>query len=162
MIFLATIYNIALKNLVYLDESGIKTDLQREYGRAIRGVKVEDTKRGRHFRRTNVIGALWNKKHVAIEVYDTSMNAQHFETWFEYSLIKSIKQGCTIIMDNARFHRKNVLEQIAKKYYVQVLFLPPYSPDLNPIEKSWANMKRWLIDNANTYTTLEEAIYAYF
>ncbi len=75
---------------MYIDESGIKTDLQREYGRAPRGMKVEDIKRGRCFRRTNVIGALWNKKHVAIEVYNTSMNAQHFETWFEYSLIKSL------------------------------------------------------------------------
>jgi transposase len=64
-------------------------------------------------------------------------------------------------MDNARFHRKNELEKIMKKAKVHLLFLPPYSPDLNPVEKLWANMKHNLRDTAPLYDLLQTAIYNY-
>ena len=66
------------------------------------------------------------------------------------------------IMDNARFHRKAKLRGLAEKAGVGLIFLPPYSPDLNPIEKSWANMKRWLRDNLSSFHSVEPAIYEYF
>lgn len=62
-------------------------------------------------------------------------------------------------MDNARFHRGSKLSGIARASKARLIFLPPYSPDLNPIEKVWANMKRWLIDNASRFDRLEDAIY---
>jgi transposase len=64
-------------------------------------------------------------------------------------------------MDNARFHRKNILKERAGEFQVQPLFLPPYSPDYNPIEKRRANMKRWLRDNTKRYASLQNAIRAY-
>ncbi len=65
-------------------------------------------------------------------------------------------------MDNATFHRKARLYEIASRYGVAVLFLPPYSPDFNPIEKSWANLKRWLKDNLIRFPSLEIAVEWYF
>ncbi|MHB9291255.1 hypothetical protein Holit_00328 [Hollandina sp. SP2] len=68
----------------------------------------------------------------------------------------------TVIMDNASFHRKKELKEIGSKANVGLLFLPPYSPDFNPIEKDWSNMKRNLRDTAPLYGLLETAIYKYW
>jgi transposase len=76
-------------------------------------------------------------------------------------LLKEIPKGCTAIMDNASFHRKKELRKIAWGK-IRLLFLPPYSPDYNPIEKSWANMKRSLRGNMRNYQSLNAAIYDYF
>jgi transposase len=65
-------------------------------------------------------------------------------------------------MDNASFHRKQVLYDIAAKYGVYILFLSPYSPDFNPIEHSWANFKNWLSYNSWRFPSLFFAIDCYF
>jgi transposase len=136
--------------------------LQREYGRAARGEKVEDTKSGKAFERVNVIGALWEEKYLAVECYKHTTKAEFFEEWFE-RLLEQIPhgQGYTVIMDNASFHRKSRLRKLARGK-VRLLFLPPYSPDLNRIEKTWANMKRYLRDNLKNHKTVESAVNAYF
>jgi transposase len=147
---------------VYIDESGINRDLQREYARAPRGTKVEDTKRGRKYHRLNVIGALYQGNIIADTCYSHSMTAVYFEKWFEHILLACIPAGTTTIMDNASFHRKKALRKIARTHKVHILFLPAYSPDYNPIEKEWANMKRGLVDIIPHYKILEHAVSRYF
>ena len=153
---------IVPEKLVYLDECGLKTYFQSEYGRALRGIKVEDTKRGRKFERLNVIGAICNKKHLAVKCYKNTTNSKFFEQWFAECLLKEIPKGHTIIMDNASFHRKSKLYELAQEAEVGLIFLPPYSPDFNPIEKSWANMKRWLRSRMLDYMSIDAAVYYYF
>jgi transposase len=135
--------------------------LQREYARAPRGQKIDDVKRGIRFDRVNVIGALCDNEYFAIECYKHSTDSIYFEAWFENNFLKEIPKGCTAIMDNARFHPKKRLRKIARGK-VRLLFLPPYSPDYNPIEKSWANMKGYLRDNLHNYQSVDDAIYDYF
>ena len=77
------------------------------------------------------------------------------------NLLQEIPNGYTVIMDNARFHQKQRLRKLARGK-VRLLFLPPYSPDYNPIEKSWANMKQYLRDNMQHYQSVDLAIYDYF
>ena len=126
------------KKRVYGDESGVNKQFQREYGYAERGDKVCDTKSGRNSQRMNVIGGLCNGKHIAIEQYEHTTDAVFFEHWFSDHLLKEVPRGCTIIIDNASFQRKEALLELIKKARrkVGLLFLSAYSPDLNPIEHS--------------------------
>jgi transposase len=135
--------------------------LQREYARALRGERIEDVKRGQKLDRVNVIGARCAGEHFAVGCYRQTTDGEFFENWFEASLLQETPKGYTIIMDNASFHRKIRLRKIARGK-VRLLFLPPYSPDYNPIENSWANMKRYLRSNLKDYKSLDSAIYSYF
>jgi transposase len=147
---------------VYVDESGIDQHMQRERGRAKRGVKVESTKSGRRYKRKNIIGGMCGGKYLAVQCYWGTTKSRFFEDWFENVLIPESPAGATIIMDNASFHRKAKLREIAEKYKVRLLFLPAYSPDFNRIEHTWANLKSWLKDNAALYASLSTAIFEYF
>ena len=146
---------------MYVDESGINSYLQREYARAPRGEKVEDVKRGIKFERVNILGALCGGEYFGIKCYKHTTDCYHFETWFKECLLNELPKGYTVIMDNATFHRKTILRKLARGK-VRLLFLPPYSPDYNPIEKSWANMKRFLRSNLQNFEFVDSAIYNYF
>ena len=136
--------------------------LQRGHGRAPRGKKVHDVRPGRRFKRVNVIGGMQGGKHMATMQYEHTTTSEFFEGWFRHELLPRTPKGYTIVMDNARFHRKAQLLELARESKVRLLFLPPYSPDLNPIEHGWANMKKWLRDNTDYWGCLLLAINEYF
>lgn len=146
---------------IYVDESGCNESYGRTHGRALRGVKVEDTKRGRRYERTNVIAGYCSREILAPKTYKNTTNSAFFENWFEFDLLSVVPCGYWVIMDNASFHRKKKLRSIAERYGVNLLFLPSYSPDLNPIEKFWANLKIWLRKNVAEFTALRLAILNY-
>jgi transposase len=152
---------VPLDKRVYIDECGVNSNLQRDYGRAVRGEIVEGIKRGSCYERVNVIGSVCNNEHFAIECYSHSTDSAYFLDWFKNVFLKEIPNGCTAILDNAKYHPKELLRKLARGK-VRLLFLPPYSPDYNKIEKSWANMKRHLRDNAHKHPSIDIAIYDYF
>jgi transposase len=149
-------------SFVFVDESGLNRYYRRELARAPRGTRVHGVKSGKRFARTNVIAGLCGTKHIAVRCYDHSTTAAFFEEWFEWELLAAVPVGSIIIMDNAAFHRKAKLYKIASRYGIAVLFLPPYSPEINPIEKSWANLKHWLKSNLIRFPSLEFAVEWYF
>jgi transposase len=132
----------------------------------LRGAKVEDSKRGHKFHRVNVVAAVIHgkkeTKKIAPECYNGSMTGDRFERWFRIKLLNEVPRGSTIIMDRASFHRKKQLKEICVKGKINLLFLPAYSPDFNPIEKDWANMKRALRDTAPLCDLLQTAVYDYW
>lgn len=154
------------RNIVFVDESGLNREYRRLLARAKRGVKVYDKKPGKRSKKMNIIAGLLygatGKKHVAVHSYEHTTKSEFFEEWFEWQLLGEIPENTVIIMDNASFHRKEKLMEIAARYGSIVIFLPPYSPELNPIEKSWANFKRWLRYNLSCFPSIDFAINSYF
>jgi transposase len=154
------------RNVVFVDESGLNRYYRRLYARAKRGVKVYDKKPGKRTKKTNIIAGLVygdsGKRHVAVHSYEHATNSEFFEDWFEWELLGEIPENTIIVMDNASFHRKEKLIEIAARYDSVVVFLPPYSPEFNPIEKSWANFKQWLRYNLHRFLSIEFAIDYYF
>ena len=153
---------LRVNKFVFVDESGLNREYRRLYARAKRGVKVHDKKSGKRYKRTNIIAGLCEGKHLAVQCYEHSTTSAFFEDWFEFELIPLLSENALVIMDNASFHRKNTLVNIAHRYGINVLFLPPYSPHLNPIEHSWANLKEWLKYNSMRFPCFDFALDCYF
>jgi len=99
---------------------------------------------------------------VAPYCYTENSTGELFENWFKTKLVKSIQKGSTIIMDNASFHRKKKLRNLTRRHGMRLLFLPAYSPDFNPIENTWANMKRFLVDALPDSGNLQDGIYSFW
>ena len=108
--------------------------MYRKYARAVKGEKVYGKIRGKKFERTNIVAAQAGRKIIAPLQYKGMMHSQFFEAWFEKHLIPKLAKGSVIVMDNASFHRKKHLDKLAERHNVKIIFLPPYSPELNPIE----------------------------
>jgi transposase len=70
--------------------------------------------------------------------------------------------GDVLIMDNARFHKKHAIELLLNEFQCTVIFLPPYSPELNPIEKKWGNLKNWLRKKCFKRMIIEKQVGLYF
>jgi len=139
-----TLKSIPSENLVYVDECGIDQYLYREFAYSPRGQKVIERISGKKFKRTNIVAGIYQGEWTAPMEYGGTTDSILFEFWFENCLLKEVKPGSVIVLDNATFHKKSVLPDLAQKKNCRVLFLPPYSPDLNPIEKKWAWLKKRL------------------
>jgi len=127
--------------VVYLDESGFIELVDRSHGYSLKGVPCGGLKLQNRHIRTNVIGALQENKLVHCMTIDSCVNSIVFQSWFSH-LAQNLPQASVIVLDNASFHKGKEIETIAKSFGHDLLYLPPYSPDLNPIEKMWANLKK--------------------
>jgi transposase len=134
--------------------------LVREYGRAPRKERVYGEKSGKKFARQNTIAGWKAGKIVAPMGYQCNCDAKVVETWAEKILISELSPGDVVVMDNARFHNPGRLRNVIERAGCRLIFLPPYSPDLNPIEHFWNWLKNKVRDIAHLYQTLELAVMA--
>lgn len=95
-------------------------------------------------------------------IFNGSCNTELFNNWVEHFLIKELKAGQFVVMDNASFHKSQKTRDLIESVGCTLIFLPPYSPDLNPIEKFWANMKRWIKDKITLLVHLHDALKQFF
>jgi len=129
--------------------------LHREYGRSIRGEKITGEISGKRFARQSVISALFKGKFLAPMCFEGTCDTILFNAWLKQVLIPNLTTGQVLILDNASFHKSIESQIVVEAAGCKILFLPPYSPDLNPIEKCWANMKtkvRELLPKAGSFT----------
>ena len=133
--------------MFYADEAGFEEYYSRTYGYALRGERVYGEVPGTRYGRTSVVGAIdQENKFIAGFAFKGYMNSDLFCGWLETIFAPSLKapKKSTLFIDNASHHPKDRIHDIADEHGFYVIFLPKYSPDLNPIEKYWANIKNWL------------------
>lgn len=92
--------------------------------------------------RTNAIGALIGSTIIAIGLLTGSVNTEVFTCWVQEILLPHLPAQTVVVMDNASFHKGKDMQKIIEDAGHTLLYLPPYSPDLNPIEKKWAQAKK--------------------
>jgi len=158
------IADVLPENITYVDETGIDQYLYRRYGYAPRGKLVHDLIRGRRYAHVGVVAARMGKEIIAPYRYDRTMDHELFEDWFENNLLSALPKGTVIVMNNASFHlhRKDQLYCLAQKQEYFLIFLPPYAPQLNPIEHFWAWLKRCLQKILPLLPSFDEALFAAF
>ena len=91
--------------------------------------------------RTNVIGALLGGVLLTVSMFESTINTDVYTAWVKQDLIPKLPPQSIIVMDNATFHKGNEMKIVIEEAGHTLLYLPPYSPDLNPIEKKWAQAK---------------------
>lgn len=132
------------KKLVFLDESGVNLALTRSQAWGPRGERVVDHVPTKRWETFTVVAALRSKGIIAPMLLAGAMNADAFHTWVREVLAPELRRGDIVVLDNLSIHdRPEVREAIARRG-ARLEFLPPYSPDLNPIEPAWSKMKSTL------------------
>lgn len=133
-----------INKIVFLDESSIDTGMTRLYGRAPTNERVNDYVPDVRFQRTSVLSTIRLDGTQIPIVFDGTLNGKLFKKYVDDFLSPSLSEGDIVILDNSSVHRaKGVLDSIAARGAV-ALFLPPYSPDFNPIELMWSKVKSTL------------------
>lgn len=160
--YLEEIKEIPREKLVYLDEARIDMNICKDRGWAKKGEILQGKKSGKHYERTNIIAGYVDREPIAPMVFNGTCDTELFNNWVEKFLIQELKLGQVVVMDNASFHKSQKTRELIESVGCRVIFLPPYSPDLNPIEKFWANMKRWIKDKIAKIGQLENALEIFF
>jgi transposase len=145
--------------LVFVDESWASTNMARRYGRAPRGERLRMSVPHGHWKTTTVIAGLRNSGIVAPFVIDCAVDRDVFETWVERVLVPELRVGDIVIMDNLSSHKGPRVQALIQAAGAELRYLPPYSPDFNPIENAFAKLKALLRkEAARTVHTLWCAI----
>ena len=145
--------------MVFLDESGAKTNTTRLRGRALRGERVYDRAPGGHWRTTTMIASLRLNGKSACMTLEGATTTDVFQAYVRAVLLPTLKRGDVVVLDNLSAHKHPETLAFIEEVGAQVRFLPAYSPDFNPIEQMWSKVKAWLRSaKARTQATLWQAI----
>lgn len=127
--------------IVYVDESGFALDQPRTHGYSLQGQRCYGTRDWHARGRLNAIGAIWNFEFLTVDLWDCNIDSDVFYKWLTQSLIPKLPPQAVVVLDNATFHKRADMRLALLQAGHTLEFLPPYSPDLNPIEKKWAQAK---------------------
>jgi len=145
--------------LLFLDESGAKTNLTRLCGRAPKGQRVWASAPQGHWQTTTMISSIRLDGSTACMALEGATDTESFRTYVQVVLVPTLRPGDIIVMDNLSPHKSDPTLALITQAGAQVLFLPAYSPDLNPIEMMWSKVKNWLRGiEARTHAELIVAI----
>lgn len=129
------------EHLIFLDESGVNTNMTRLYGRGIGKARVEDHTPLNTPKTTTVLSSIRLDGSRATVTYTGGTTGVKFVDYLKNTLIPALKPGDIVVMDNLRSHHVNAVQELFAGTEFHLAYLPPYSPDLNPIEKMWSKMK---------------------
>jgi len=147
------------RRLKFIDESGVHLGLTHLYGRAAPGERVVEATPGESGPHYTVVAALSLDGIEAPWVFEDAMTAIAFETYVETQLAPTLHRGDLVIADNLSSHKSAAARRAIEARGAQLVFLPPYSPDFNPIELAWAKVKQALrAAKARTWEALVDAL----
>ena len=118
--------------------------MARRYGRRQRGQRLRCGVPHGHYKAITFVCGLRLRGVVAPKAYDRAMTAETFEAWLEHCLLPNLEQGDIVVLDNLNLHKNPRVAAILAKKNCTVMYLPPYSPDFNPIEKAFSKLKAML------------------
>ena len=135
---------LPVDKLVFLDESGVNIDMVRRYGRAKNKNRVNDYAPVNTPKKTTLVSSLRLDGTQAYEFFQGSLNGKNFLSYVKNTLIPTLKKGDIVVMDNLSCHKVKGVKEAIEEAGASVLYLPPYSPDFNPIEMMWSKIKALL------------------
>jgi transposase len=144
--------------LVFIDETGVNLSMNRRYGRGEGGVRVYDDCPGDRGKNLTLIGAMSDEGSIATMTLTGGLDTASFLVYIERVLLPQLWVGAIVVMDNLPVHHAKIAEELINSVGASVKFLPPYSPDLSPIELCWSKLKDILRSiGARTADTLDRA-----
>jgi transposase len=132
------------RRFVFLDETGTHLAMTRLYGRAPRGQRVHDSVPGGHWQITTLVAAVRCDGPTAPLVFEGATDTPTFLAYVEQMLGPQLRRGDIVVMDNLAPHKAECIAAAVTKVGAEVWYLPPYSPDYNPIEAMWSKVKTCL------------------
>ena len=130
--------------MIFLDESGAKTNLTRLRGRAPRGQRVHGRRPQGHWQTTTMISSIRLDGSTACLALEGATDTESFRTYVQALLLPTLRPGDIVIMDNLSPHKSDPTLALITQVEAEVMFLPAYSPDFNPIEMMWSKLKNFL------------------
>jgi transposase len=144
--------------LVFLDESGATTEMTRRYGRAPRGERMGEATPAGHWRTLTLLGALTLQGMLASMTVESPTDGDVFRAFLEQVLCPRLQPGQIVVLDNLAAHKVTGVRELVEARGAELIYLPPYSPDFNPIEQAWSKIKQHLRSaKARLLEALEQA-----
>jgi transposase len=144
---------------MFLDESGVTTQMTRMWGRAPRGERVTEATPDGRWQVLTTLGTMSLRGMEAVMTVPSATDGDVFHAYVEQVLCARLHPGDVLVMDNLSAHKVAGIRELIEACGAQLIYLPPYSPDLNPIEKAWSKLKQFLrAAKARTAEALDQAI----
>ena len=135
---------IAVNSLVFIDESGVNINMTRRYARAEGGSRTTDSVPLNTPVSTTILSSVRLRGKPVYTTFSGAVNGERFLGYLKESLIPTLRKGDIVVMDNLRSHKVKGVIELIESSGAHVLYLPPYSPDFNPIEQMWSKIKSFL------------------
>jgi len=139
------------ERFVFLDETWAKTNMTRPRGRSLKGTRLIARTPHGHWKTTTFLAGLRTSGLVAPLVVDGAINGDVFVAYVQQHLVSVLQEGDIVVMDNLSSHKRSEVREAIESVGAELWYLPPYSPDLNPIEQAFSKFK-WLIKSAEERT----------
>lgn len=150
---------VKLADLVFVDESGVNLAMSRRYARSFEGTRAYGERPDGRGKNVTMIGAISLEGFVASLTFEGGTDSLAFQTYINQVLVPNLWQGACVVMDNFSSHKVVGIKEAIVAAGAKLVYLPPYSPDFNPIENCWSKVKEFLRSQAaRTYETLDQAI----
>lgn len=148
-----------LADLVFVDEAGVNLAMSRHYARSVQGTRAYGQRPDARGKNVTMIGAVSLKGFIASLTFPGGTDSLAFQTYVTKVLVPNLWQGACVVMDNFSSHKVAGIEEAIAAAGAKLVYLPPYSPDFNPIENCWSKVKEFLRSRAaRTSEELDQAI----